>query len=64
MGDAYLMPVIAAVVIGGTSILGGSGTYLGTFVGSLFMTLLSSVLALLQMPAAARQLAACRMSLA
>jgi ribose transport system permease protein len=56
MGDAYLMPVIAAVVIGGTSILGGSGTYLGTFVGALFMTLLSSILSLLQMPDAARQI--------
>ena len=56
MGDAYLMPVIAAVVIGGTSILGGSGSYLGTFVGALFMTLLSSTLSLLQMPDAARQI--------
>ena len=56
MGDAYLMPAIAAVVIGGTSILGGSGTYLGTFVGALFMTLLSSILSLLQMPDAARQI--------
>lgn len=56
MGDSYLMPVIAAVVIGGTSILGGSGNYLGTFVGALFMTLLSSVLSLLQIPDAARQM--------
>ena len=27
MGDAYLLPAIAAVVLGGTSILGGRGTY-------------------------------------
>jgi ribose transport system permease protein len=56
MGDAYLMPVIAAVVIGGTSILGGRGSYLGTFVGAIFMTLLSSILSVLQMPDAARQI--------
>jgi len=56
MGDAYLMPVIAAVVIGGTSIQGGSGTYLGTFVGAVFITLLSSILAVMQMPDAARQI--------
>jgi len=56
MGDAYLMPIIAAVVIGGTSILGGSGSYLGTFVGSIFITLLSSVLSLMQVPDALRQI--------
>ena len=33
MGDAYLLPAIAAVVIGGTHILGGRGRYLGTVVG-------------------------------
>jgi len=56
MGDPYLMPVIAAVVIGGTSILGGSGSYLGTFVGAVFITLMSSILALMQMSDAARQI--------
>ena len=33
MGDAYMMPAIAAVVLGGTNILGGAGSYLGTVVG-------------------------------
>jgi ribose transport system permease protein len=56
MGDAYLMPVIAAVVIGGTSIQGGSGSYVGTFVGTLFITLLTSILAVMQMSDAARQM--------
>jgi ribose transport system permease protein len=56
MGDPYLMPVIAAVVIGGTSIQGGSGKYAGTFVGSVFITLLSSILSVMQMPDAARQI--------
>jgi ribose transport system permease protein len=30
MGDAYLLPSIAAVVLGGASILGGRGKYIGT----------------------------------
>ena len=54
MGDPYLMPVISAVVIGGTSIQGGRGNYIGTFAGAIFITLLSSILSVMQMPAAAR----------
>jgi len=56
MGDSYLLPVIAAVVIGGTSILGGSGTYAGTFFGAIFITLMSSVLSLMQVQDAVRQM--------
>jgi ribose transport system permease protein len=55
MGDPYLMPAIAAVVLGGTSILGGRGTYLGTIMGVLVMTLLQSILGIIQMPEAGRQ---------
>jgi ribose transport system permease protein len=56
MGAPYLMPTVAAVVIGGTSILGGRGSYAGTFAGTLFITLLLSVLSVLQMPEAVRQI--------
>jgi ribose transport system permease protein len=56
MGDAYLLPAITAVVIGGTSIQGGKGSYVGTFAGSLFITLLSSILSVLQMTEASRQI--------
>jgi ribose transport system permease protein len=56
MGDAYLLPAIAAVVIGGTNILGGQGRYLGTIVGAILITLLSSVLSVMQMPEAGRQI--------
>jgi ribose transport system permease protein len=56
MGDPYLMPVISAVVIGGTSIQGGRGNYVGTFAGALFITLLSSILSVMQMPAAVRDI--------
>ena len=49
-------PAIAAVVIGGTHILGGRGRYAGTVVGTILITLLSSVLSVMQMPEAGRQI--------
>jgi ribose transport system permease protein len=55
MGDAYLLPAIAAVVLGGTNILGGSGSYLGTVVGVVLITLLQSILSVMQMPEMGRQ---------
>jgi ribose transport system permease protein len=56
MGNPYLMPTIAAVVIGGTSILGGRGNYAGTFVGAFFVTLLLSILSVIQIAEATRQI--------
>ena len=56
MGDAYLLPSIAAVVLGGTSILGGSGSYLGTVAGVILITLLQSILSVVQMPEFGRQI--------
>lgn len=55
MGNAYLLPSIAAVVLGGTHILGGSGRYIGTVVGVILIVLLNSVLSIMQMPEAGRQ---------
>jgi ribose transport system permease protein len=46
MGDAYVLPSIAAVVVGGTSILGGSGGYVGTIAGAIIITLLQNVLSI------------------
>ena len=56
MGDAYLLPAIAAVVLGGTSIIGGRGSYLGTIAGVILITLLQSILSVMQMPEAGRQI--------
>ncbi len=56
MGDAYLLPAIASVVLGGTSIMGGSGQYTGTIVGTILIVLLQSMLAVMQMPDAGRQI--------
>jgi ribose transport system permease protein len=55
MGDAYLLPSIAAVVIGGTNLLGGRGRNLGTLVGVILIVLLNSVLSIMEMPEAGRQ---------
>ena len=49
MGDPYLLPAIAAVVLGGTSILGGRGSYIGTVAGVILITLLQSILSVMQM---------------
>ena len=54
MGDAYLLPSIAAVVLGRTNILGGRGRYLGKLVGVVLIVLLSGVLSIMEMPEAGR----------
>jgi ribose transport system permease protein len=48
MGDPYLLPTIAAIVLGGTNVLGGRGTYLGTMAGVILITVLQSILSVLQ----------------
>jgi len=55
MGDQYLLPAIAAVVLGGTSILGGRGNYHGTVAGVILITLLQSILSVMQMEEFGRQ---------
>jgi len=57
MGDPYLLPGIAAVVLGGTSLFGGSGRFAGTVAGVLLITLMSSMLSIMQAPEAAKQIA-------
>lgn len=37
-GDTYLLPSVAAVVLGGTSLLGGRGSVVATAVGALFIS--------------------------
>ena len=56
MGDAYLLPSIAAVVLGGASILGGRGKYIGTVAGVILITLLQSILSVIQMQETGRQI--------
>ena len=44
VGDPYLFMTVAAVVIGGTSLLGGWGGYGSTIIGVLVLTILTSLL--------------------
>ena len=55
VADSYVLPSVAAAVIGGTSILGGRGGYGGTIVGALILTVLTSLLSTLGYPEAVRQ---------
>lgn len=54
--EPFLLPSVAAVVIGGTSIFGGRGGYAGTIVGALILTVLTTLLNVLGMPEATRQI--------
>jgi ribose transport system permease protein len=55
-GDPYLLMSIAAVVIGGTSILGGRGKFIGTIGGALVLTILVNVLTVENIPEAGRMI--------
>ena len=45
--QTYVLPSVAATVIGGTSIMGGRGGYSGTIVGALILTVLTGFLSIL-----------------
>jgi ribose transport system permease protein len=53
--EQSVLPSVAAAVIGGTSIMGGRGGYAGTIVGALILTVLTTLLTVLEMPEAVRQ---------
>lgn len=55
MGDAYGLQTVAAVVIGGTSLLGGEGGIMGTIIGSLLLTIILNVMNLLGVSSFAQQ---------
>ncbi len=56
VGDQYVLPSIIAVVIGGTSLAGGAGGYIGTMAGAVALTILQSVLITLNLDVWARQI--------
>jgi len=53
----FLLPSVAAAVIGGTSIFGGIGTYSGTIMGALILSVLNSLLGFLQVGQAVQNIA-------
>ncbi len=56
MGDPYLLPSIAVVVVGGTLITGGRGSYLGMIGGALLLTAVQTLLAGTTLPDATREI--------
>jgi len=56
IGDQYLFPSIAAVVLGGTVLAGGEGSYWGTMSGALVLTVLDSILTSSQVEERSRQI--------
>ena len=56
LATPYLLPSVAAVVIGGTSIFGGVGGYAGTIMGAIILVVLDSLLTLLDASQAFKQI--------
>jgi ribose transport system permease protein len=56
LATPYLLPSVAAVVIGGTSIFGGVGGYSGTILGAIILVVLDSLLTLLDASQAFKQI--------
>jgi ribose transport system permease protein len=56
LADSFLLPSVAAAVIGGTSILGGRGGIGGTIVGALILTVITALLNSLGYQAAVTQI--------
>ena len=56
LANSFLLPSVAAVVIGGTSIMGGMGSYTGSIMGTLILTVLSYLLATINSSEAVKQM--------
>lgn len=50
-GSGYELTVVAAVIIGGTSMFGGAGSIFGTLLGALLMTVIENALLLMKISA-------------
>ncbi len=56
LGSAYVMPTIAAAVIGGVALSGGTGSYLGAVAGTIVLTTLNSIMVSLKSGEGGRQI--------
>lgn len=55
IGNSYTLLSIAAVVIGGTKLTGGEGSYIGTVLGAIALIVLTNVLVAMRLPEGARE---------
>jgi ribose transport system permease protein len=56
LGEPYTLPSVAAVVVGGTLLSGGSGHYTGTMAGAFLLTVIQSILITAGLPEFGRQI--------
>jgi ribose transport system permease protein len=56
LASSYLLLTVAAAVIGGTSVFGGSGGYGGTIIGALILTVLDALLTVKNLSESTRQI--------
>lgn len=56
MGQPYLLQSVAAVVVGGTLIFGGSATALGTFIASILLILIVTTMQIMSLPPGAQDM--------
>lgn len=55
-GLGFGLPSVVAIVIGGISLAGGAGSYLGAVAGSIVLTTLTSILVTFQIGESGRQM--------
>lgn len=55
MGDSYLLASVAVVVLGGSSVTGGRGHFLGTLAGAIILSQMQMLLAALSLDAGSQQ---------
>lgn len=56
IGSGYLLPVMAIVVMGGTSLAGGAGSLIGTLIAALIMAVINNGMNILAVPGAWQKL--------
>jgi ribose transport system permease protein len=56
LGNRYILPSVVSAIIGGVSITGGAGSYIGAVGGAIFLTSLLSILTTLGFGESARQM--------
>lgn len=56
VGEAYMLPSIIAVVLGGTPLAGGRGGYTGTMAGAMLLVVLQSILTTINIDESGRQM--------
>ena len=57
MGNPFLLQSVGAVVVGGSSILGGRAAALGTFLGSIFLVMVVTTMQVLRLAGGLQEVA-------